>query len=328
MRTTPRSPALRRRHLVGSLALAAAWGAGQAGAQPSASPNTGPRPRTRLVLLGTKGGPRVGGERANPANLLMVGDTPYVIDCGYGVARQLVLAGVPLPLLRYIFITHHHSDHNLDYGNLVYNAWAAGLARPVDAFGPPGLEQMTRDYFALNRFDIETRMADEGRPDLRRLLFAKDITEPGPVMADTQVQVTAFRTPHPPIEDNFAYRFETPDGVVVFSSDTAYNPALGDFARGADILVHEVLYEPGVDALVARNPNAATLKKHLMDSHTRTEDVGRVAARAAVKTLVLSHFVPGDMPSITEAMWLEGVRRHFSGRIVVGRDLLEIPLPA
>ena len=76
-----------------------------------------------------------------------------------------------------------------------------------------------------------------------------------------------------------------------------------------------------------RVPNAATLKKHLMDSHTKTEDVGRVAAQAEPKLLVLSHFVPGDDPSITDEMWLEGVRRHFGGRVVVGRDLMEIPLP-
>jgi ribonuclease BN (tRNA processing enzyme) len=279
------------------------------------------------VLLGTKGGPRVGGERANPANLLIVGGIPYVVDCGYGVARQLVRAEVPLPSLRYIFITHHHSDHNLEYGNLVYDAWATGLTAQIEAFGPRGLEVMTRDFWALNRFDIETRIADEGKPDLRRLLVAKDFLEPGLVMANDQVRVTAFRTPHPPIIDNFAFKFETPDGVVVFSGDTAYNPALADFARGADILVHEVLYEPGVDALVARVANAGTLKKHLMDSHTKTEDVGRIAARASPKLLVLSHFVPGDMPSITDDMWLDGVRRHFTGRVVAGRDLMEIALP-
>lgn len=329
MRSSIGFTSIGRRRLLGSLAAAASAAmAGVAHAQrPSAAP-AGSRPpaRTRLVLLGTKGGPRVGGERANPANLLMVGDIPYVIDCGYGVARQMVRAGIPLQTLRYIFITHHHSDHNLEYGNLVYDAWATGLARPVEAFGPRGLEEMTRNFFALNRFDIETRIADEGRPDLRQLLIAKDISEPGLVMANDQVRVTSFRTPHPPIHDNYAYKFEMPDGVVVFSGDTAYNPALADFARGADVLVHEVLYEPGVDALVARVANGATLKKHLMASHTTTEDVSRIAARAGVKTLVLSHFVPGDTPSITDAMWLEGVRRHFNGRAIVGRDLMEIPI--
>jgi ribonuclease BN (tRNA processing enzyme) len=283
--------------------------------------------RTRIVFLGTKGGPRVGTGRSNPANLLMVGDTPFVIDCGYGVARQLVRAGFSLPRLKFIFISHHHSDHNLEYGNLIYSAWAAGLKTPVQSFGPNGLAHMTETYWELNRFDIETRIADEGRPDLRKLVGAKDIDSDGVVLEAGDVKVTSFRTPHPPITDNFAYKFETPDGVVVFSSDTDYNPKLADFAKGADVLVHEAMYLPGVDRLVARVPNGSTLKKHLLASHTITDDVGRIAATANVKTLVLSHLVPGDDPTITDAMWTEGVRKHFDGKVVVAKDLMELPLP-
>ncbi|HBY27321.1 MAG TPA: MBL fold metallo-hydrolase, partial [Bradyrhizobium sp.] len=274
------------------------------------------KPRTRIVFLGTKGGPRVGIGAANPANLLVVNDTPFVIDCGMGVSRQLVTAGVPIPSVKYIFISHHHSDHNLEYGNLFYNAWAAGLSTPIHSFGPKGIEAMTREYWELNKFDVETRIADEGRPDPRKLLIAKDITDDGVVLKTSDVTVTAFRTPHPPITDNFAYKFETPDGVVVFSSDTAYNPKLAEFAKGADVLVHECLYIPAVDRLVAKTKNGATLKKHLLDSHTSTEDVGRIAAAAGVKTLVLSHFVPGDDPDVTDDDWTRDVKTNFKGRIV------------
>jgi metallo-beta-lactamase superfamily protein len=70
--------------------------------------------------------------------------TAYIVDCGDGVARQLVLACVALAGLRHIFITHHHSDHHADYGNLMLLAWAAGLRTPVDTWGPPPLEKMTR----------------------------------------------------------------------------------------------------------------------------------------------------------------------------------------
>ncbi len=280
----------------------------------------------RLVLLGTKGGPAVTGRRSNPASLLIIAGAPYVIDCGYGVTRQLISAGVPLTELRTIFITHHHSDHNLEYGNLILNAWARGLSRRVDAYGPVGLKRMTKLFFELNQFDIGIRMADEGRPDIRKLTRVHEISKGGPVMQNADVMVTAFQTPHPPIADNFAYRFETQDAVVVFSSDTEYNPKLAEFASGADILVHEALYEPGVDALVSRVPNAATLKAHLMAAHTTTEDVGRIAAQAGVKTLVMNHLVPGDDPTITDAMWAEGVKKHFSGRVIVGADLMSLPL--
>ncbi|WP_424628758.1 MBL fold metallo-hydrolase [Bradyrhizobium sp. SYSU BS000235] len=288
--------------------------------------NAAKKPRSRIVFLGTKGGPRVGGA-SNPANAVIVNGTPYVIDCGMGVSRQLVNAGIPLPSVRYVFISHHHSDHNLEYGNLLYNAWASGLSAPVHTFGPAGLVRMTSTYWELNRFDIDTRIEDEGRPDIRKLVIAKDITDSGVVLKTDDVTVTAFRTPHPPITDNFAYKFETPDGTVVFSSDTNYNPKLAEFAKGADVLVHEALYEPAVDRLALKVKNGATLKKHLMDSHTTTEDVGRIAAAAGVKVLVLSHFVPGDDPLVTDDNWTEGVKKHFSGKIVVAKDLMELNLP-
>jgi ribonuclease BN (tRNA processing enzyme) len=285
------------------------------------------KPRTKIVFLGTKGGPRVGIGAANPANLVMVNDTPIVIDCGMGVSRQLVAAGVPIPSIKYIFISHHHSDHNLEYGNLFYNAWAAGLSTSIHSFGPKGIEAMTKAYWELNKFDVETRIEDEGRPDPRPLLIAKDITDDGVVVQTPDVKVTAFRTPHPPIVDNFAYKLETPDGVIVFSSDTAYNPKLAEFAKGADVLVHEAMYLPAVDRLVIKTKNGATLKKHLLDSHTTTEDVGRIAAQAGVKVLVLSHFVPGDDPEVSDDDWTRDVKKNFSGRIIVAKDLMQLPLP-
>jgi ribonuclease BN (tRNA processing enzyme) len=284
------------------------------------------KPRTRIVFLGTKGGPRVGLGASNPANLVVVNDTPYLIDCGMGVSRQLIAAHVPIPSVKYIFISHHHSDHNLEYGNVVYNAWAAGLSTPIHSFGPKGIEAMTRTYWELNKFDVETRIEDEGRPDPRPLLIAKDIGN-GEILKTSDVTVTAFRTPHPPIVDSFAYKFETPDGTIVFSSDTAYNPKLAEFAKGADVLVHECLYVPAVDRLVIKTRNGASLKKHLMDSHTTTEDVGKIAAAAGVKTLVLSHFVPGDDPEVTDDDWTRDVKKNYSGRIIVAKDLMELKLP-
>jgi ribonuclease BN (tRNA processing enzyme) len=307
-------------------ALKLALGCATALAAPAALAQSPAKPRTKIVFLGTKGGPRVDVGPSNPANLVVVNDTPFVIDCGMGVSRQLASAGVPLASVRYILISHHHSDHNLEYGNLVYNAWAAGLSTPIHSFGPKGLEAMTRTYWELNKFDVETRIDDEGRPDPRKLLIAKDIVEEGVVLQTADVKVTAFRTPHPPIMDNFVYKFETPDGVIVFSSDTAYNPKLAEFAKGADVLVHEALYVPWVDRLVARVKNGATLKKHLLESHTAVEDVGKIAAAAGVKVLVLSHLVPGDL-DVTDETWTESAKKNFFGKIIVARDLMELKLP-
>jgi len=311
-------PITRRRFMGGAAALAAAAALPPAGfAQPAA--------RTRLVLLGTGGGPRITANgRSKPANLIVAGGVPYVIDCGEGVALQYVRAGFALNRLRYLFITHHHSDHNLDYGNLINDAWVAGLKTPVDAYGPPPITAITEAYWQLNRFDIETRIADEGRVDLRKLVAVHEFSEPGPVMQNADVKVTAARVRHPPIREAYAYRFDAADRSIVISGDTTYSPELIALARGADVLVSEVMHLAGLERLLAKVPNAATLREHLLASHITTDDLGRLAAEAGVKTLVLSHLVPSDDPSITDALWTEGVRRHYGGPIVVGQDLLEV----
>jgi ribonuclease BN (tRNA processing enzyme) len=284
-------------------------------------------PRTdhsRLILLGTAGGPRPKVDRAATSQVLLVSDRAYVIDCGDGVARQLVSAGVRLDSLQKIFITHHHSDHNADYGNLLLLAWASGLKTPVEAYGPPPLERMTRLVFELNQFDIETRIEDERRVPLAPLVRAKDITKSGLVVDDGRVRVRAALVSHPPIEHAFGYRFDTEDRSIVISGDTAFSKDLLELARGADVLVHEALYLPGIERTAARVANAPGLLEHIVRSHTTVEDAARLASEAGVKTLVLSHLVPSDDPLVTEADWLSAAKQHFAGVVVVARDLLEI----
>ncbi len=253
----------------------------------------------------------------------MINDVPYLVDCGYGTSKQLITAGVALNRLRYIFITHQHSDHNLDFGPLLYNAWITGQPTNVDAYGPVGLNEMARDFFHYLKFDIETRMADEGRPEPHKLITTHDV-KPGAVMTNDDVKVSACLVRHPPIKEAYAYRFDARDRSVVISGDTAYAPELAEFARDADVLVHEVMYLPGIEALISRLPNAKRLREHLLAAHTLPENVGKIAAQARVKTLVLSHFVPGDDASITDEQWSAGVRKHFKGRVIVGKDLMEI----
>src|SRR5262245_9161252 len=313
-----------RRHLLSAGAAGALAGALSGRRQGLAQQrNLG---RNRLVLLGTRGGPRITDYKPSPAaNLIVWNNVPYVIDTGYGVTFKLVEAKFPLPALRYTFITHHHSDHNAEFGLLVSKAWATGLQTPVDSYGPAGMRALAQGFWDAYKFDIDTRIADEGRPDLRKLVNVHEYTE-GPVMAAGDAKVTALRNEHPPITESFALKFEFPGKTVVFSGDTAYFPPLAAFAKGADILVHEVMYGPALADLVRRNPNAATLMAHLKASHTLTEDVGRIATEAGVKTLVLSHLVPADAAGMTAQTWADAVRPTFKGEIVIAHDLLEIPL--
>jgi ribonuclease BN (tRNA processing enzyme) len=302
----------RRSFLQSAVALAA-----------SARPGRGQEP-TKLILLGTGGGPRPRKTSSAAAQVIVANDVSYVVDCGDGVARQLVLAGVPLASIRSVFITHQHSDHNADYGNLLWLAWTAGLSTRVDTWGPPPLERMTALFFEMNSYDIGVRMSNEGRRPLVPLVHVHELADSGAVMSDDNVKVTCTLVDHPPVVPAFAYRFDAHDRSLVISGDTAPSPNLAKLAAGADVLVHSVMYPAAIDRLVARVPNAAVLKASILAHQTSAEDAGRVAQEAGVKTLVLSHFVPPDDPEVTDAMWLEAARRHYRGTVIVGRDLLVV----
>ena len=280
--------------------------------------------RTRLVLLGTAGGPRPRNTRSAPAQAIVVRDAIYVVDCGNGVARQLVRAGLALNAIRGVFVTHHHSDHNADYGNLLLLAWTGGLRTPVDTFGPPPLKKMTRLFLEMNEVDIEARIADEKRVPLAPLIRAHDISVSGKVFEDDRVKVSAALVDHPPMKQAFAYRFDTADRSIVISGDTKYSGNLVALAEGADLLVHEVMFPEAVDRLVRNVANAPDLKRSIVSHHTSAEDAGRVAAAAGVKVLVLSHFVPAEDPQVTDQMWADAAAKHFKGTVVVGSDLASL----
>jgi ribonuclease BN (tRNA processing enzyme) len=289
-------------------------------------PATAPLPAdaARLILLGTAGGPRPNPYRASPAQVLVLDGEAHVIDCGYGVARQLVLAGVPLTALRSVYLTHHHSDHNADVGNLLWLAWASGLRTPVTVIGPPPLAEMRELFLRLNAYDIAIRTADEGRVPFAPLFQVRELDGPGVVLETERLRVTAAVVHHPPVAPAFAYRFETPARSIVISGDTTYCPALVALARDADLLVHEAMYVPALERLVARVGNARRQLAHLLASHTPAPDAGRAAAEAGARTLVLSHLVPCDDPAVGDTMWLEAAQQHYRGPVVVGRDLLAL----
>ena len=306
-------PPIDRRHfLVQSVALGASLGAGRLARSASA-------PRTsRLILLGTAGGPTPKKTRSGPAQIIVVEGRGYVIDCGDGVARQMMRAGV-FSTLRHVFITHHHSDHNADYGNLLLLAWGANLKTRVDTWGPPPLSRITDLFFEMSAVDLQVREKDEGRPPLEPLVHVHEIAGPGTVMKDDLVTVTCAIVEHPLVPHALAYRFDCPDRSIVISGDTHPASSLVALARGADVLVHEALWLPA-----APGAPGSALRRHILNSHTTAEDAGRVAADARVKTLVLSHLVPSEDPPVSDDEWRSAAERHFTGQVIVGHDLLEV----
>ncbi|MBZ9817084.1 MBL fold metallo-hydrolase [Mesorhizobium sp. CA7] len=280
----------------------------------------------RLVLLGSKGGPAVrpGGPWPS-SSLLEIGGRTIVVDCGLGVTRALTDAGVSLKALDLIFVTHVHSDHVLELGPLIHTAWTAGLATPVTVFGPPGTGHYWQCFCQAMEFDIEIRIIDEGRPDIRDLITVEEFGE-GSILDERGLTVTSLRVDHPPVTDCFALRFEQGGKSVVFSADTAFFPPLAEFAKAADILVHEAMLEEGVERLVARTGNGARLREHLLASHSFADEAGRIASDAGVKRLVLNHLIPADDPAIGEDDWIDAVRKTWFGDLTIARDGLVVGL--
>jgi ribonuclease BN (tRNA processing enzyme) len=277
---------------------------------------------TKLVLLGTAGGPRLRKNRSGSAQAIVSGGNIYVIDCGYGVARQMVLAGLDLKRLRHIFITHHHSDHDIDLGPLLQLAWLTGLTTAVDCWGPRPMNKMIADYLEYEGYDIAVRQRDEGRLPFRPLIHSHEIHGAGPVMRDAEVQVTAAKVIHPPMDLALAYRFDAGDRSIVISGDTRPSEELVRLAKGADVLVHEAMMPDRVPQLLQRLPTQ--LYRSVLWHHSSAEQAGQVASAAGVKMLVLSHLIPADDPDVPDVEWIAAARRHYSGSIAVGRDLMII----
>jgi len=322
--------------------------------------------RTELVLLGTSGGPVPMYGRAGISSALVVDGRVYLVDCGPGAFGRYAEAALTAGQLDGVFVTHLHSDHLADlyallwlrFGGFqplggpvhVYGPGSAGelpkvypAGRSVDTVSPsspaPGTAELLRRHIQGTAYDINVRMRSEGWPDIRELVVAHDIRfrmpkgagpdrlmappmKPFEVMRDERVRVTATLVEHPPVFPSFAFRFDTADGSVVFSGDTAPCGNVARLARGADILVHEVM---DLATLKLGGLKPAQLR-HMEISHTDAGKLGPLAERAGVDTLVLSHLVPGAINIVPDSTWDAKVRQGYSGRVVVGRDLVRLPV--
>jgi len=284
---------------------------------------------TKLVILGTAAGPipTVPGRTRHMTSHVMVSNsTAYVLDCGLGMTNQFARTGIPFTTVRSILITHHHPDHNIEYGPFLVIAWIQGMPLPVRAFGPPPLKQMTDDLLRAYKATIDFWVEDF---KMKPLVSpnVKEVSTPGMVMQDENVKIVAAIVQHPPVRPALAYRFDFEDRSIVFSGDTVPIETVVELAKGTDILVHEAMYVPALEAylrnrIVTGAPVSFDVyMKHMMTAHSAVEEVGRVAQQAGVKTLVLSHLTPG-IDGIEDKTWRAEAAKHFTGEIVVARDLM------
>jgi ribonuclease BN (tRNA processing enzyme) len=307
-----------------------------------APPGPGARPPvpkgTTLILLGTQGGPGVNPARGEAANVVVVDGQPYVVDCGYGALRALVQAGIRAADVNVICLSHLHNDHTTDVAALLSHQWTGAKAQPTTVFGPYGTSGLVEGAVAFFKADTEIRIVDEGRTVKPEMLFkGRDVAasaKPLEVFKDERVSITAIENEHYPERAkarmphrSLAFRVDTATRSIVFSGDTAPSANLVTLAKNADLFVceamdvarHAAMLEQAKRAQDAGNQNSVA--RHVAETHSTTEDVGRMAAVARVKTVVLSHLLPGsnggELPDTT---YIAAVRKFFDGEVIVGRD--------
>lgn len=347
------TPLSRRGLLATGLAATALTTTPQAVAAPHRKPPTGSHAHVTVHLLGTAGGPPPYGGRTGIASAVTIGSDTYLVDCGRGAVTQYLRAGLSMPSLKGIFLTHLHADHLVDYFDFPLLCAGVmppqpGLGQTVRVWGPgpsdtvtsgpvspeqpsPGIAETTRRANATFAASTNAFIAEGFGIDPVSML---DVTElsarPGTVVTvleTSELKVTATRVPHGNMSPSYAYRFDTGHGSVVFSGDTRRSDDLVALARDCDLLVHEV-----VDAAWFEEQGLpAAVVEHMRQVHTDISEIGGIAAAARARQVVLSHLAPADPTQFTDRQWATAARASaraagYRGRVTVGHDLMRIPL--
>lgn len=277
-----------------------------------------------ITLLGT-GSPLPDPHRAGPATLVSAGETHLLVDAGRGVMMRLAGAGVGAGQVAAVLLTHLHSDHITDLGDVITTRWVTTFApTPLTIVGPPGTEQVVTDLLASLGPDIGYRLAHHDDLDHRPPVTVVEVTD-GAVPLDLPgLSVGCAPTDHRPVHPTVGYRVTTADGAsVVLAGDTVPCDGLDRLSAGADALVHTVVRADIVEAI------GLPRLVDILDYHSSVEQAAATATRAGVATLVLTHYVPAFPPGGGDD-WRELAATHFGGRVEVGDDLhrVEIPTPA
>ena len=295
---------------------------------------------SRVVLLGTQGGPNFNTERGESANAVIVDGVPYVVDLGEGALGAMRRAGIAFRDVGRVFLTHLHDDHSAEVSSFLSHQWSDGRITPTVVAGPFGTAKLVKASLEAAEANAAIRLVDEARKtkpvDLFRGEDLAATAKPVQVYRDERVTVSSVENTHYPDASkrrtphrSLSYRFDCRDRSIVFSGDTAYSAGLVKLAHDADVFVCETIEVASMrrafERMVAGGAyadNPEGVWDHIVTTHTSTKEAGRMAADAGVKMLVLSHLIPGALQNIGDADYLAGVRQHFAGKVVVGRDLM------
>ncbi|KUL95657.1 hypothetical protein DK26_11240 [Bosea sp. WAO] len=275
-----------------------------------------------FTFLGT-GAPPVSLRRAGPAHLVEAGGTSVLIDCGSGVSQRLVAAGHAGARIDALIVTHEHSDHLVDFYQLVVSSWHQGRDRPWRVLAPaPALANMRGQYEAFAR-ERTLRIAFEKRPDATGLEVVFEELHEGPIAGLGGLEIEAFLVDHHPVEPAFGLALTAHAGRIVFSGDTRLTPSLEQAAQGCELLVCEVFIDSQMPVVagVRSAETVASVKSY----HMTPAVVAGLASRSGVKALALTHLVPpgADTAALTGEIRAGG----YAGPLIIGEDLMRLELP-
>jgi ribonuclease BN (tRNA processing enzyme) len=292
---------------------------------------------TTLITLGTAGGPLPQAKRAQSSNLLIVNGTLYLIDAGGGVTGRIAQSGNNFRQVSKIFITHLHSDHDDGLATLLNSQWEQ-QSPPVDIYGG-GVEALVKGAIAYLQPNADIRWSEGKKRPMAETFRAHDIM-PGVVYQDANVKVTAAENTHFHFQPgdpaygkyrSYSYRFETPDKVVFFTGDTGPSDAVVDLAKGADLYVTETTKPEDVVELYKRNGTwqektpgeQEGFLRHMHEEHVTPEDIGKMATKAGVKAVILSHYGPSLSPDDDFQRLVDETKKFYSGPVTLAKDLMK-----
>lgn len=331
------------KHAIGLFTAAAILVTSATGTSGFAQPSIDQSPSgTQLLFLGTGGGPPLHADRSEPATLLIVDRRSYLIDCGIGTVRRLIKADIGSETIKTIFFTHLHPDHALGLADVMANDYEhsrvglmAGESAVFDIYGPPRTAEFVDATFRYVSIPYSVFAAEQLAPTHPANPFhVHEIPQQGFVFKDDKIRVTAAENSHytlMPAEfrremKSYAYRIETPDGVVVFTGDTGPSDTVTQLAKGADVLVAESTIENYAEEVASLKRRAQqnhwdpqhtqTMSAHFTESHLDLEHVAQLASKAQVNAVLLYHGRPSDA-----AAYVAKVREGFSGPVFVPADL-------
>lgn len=290
-----------------------------------------------FVTLGTMGGPVASPDRSQPANAIVQGGLVYLVDVGDGSVQQLARAGLRLREVKAVFLSHLHADHTGGLSALLSLRNQTSLTERMTIYGPPGTQDLVNGMVASMQ---PASRAGYGIPGQSWQTPGESVAvielEDGDRAEVGAMVVTVAQNTHydfaPGSEADRLYkslslRFDLPGRSIVYTGDTGPSSAVEALARGADLLVSEMIDLPSTMATVGRNspdmlPDAkARLEQHLSTHHLTPEAVGQLAAAAGVKAVVVTHFAGGTPNAQANQSYVAQIRSHFSGTVTLANDL-------